>query len=430
MSVSDHRRDNMPRRPGRRENVLRLLAHFLRNDSGAYAIFVGLALPVLVGAAAFGTEEGLLLYKHRQMQHAADSGAVSAAAAYVMGNSSVVTQADSVAASYGFVTGSNATVTVNQPPTSGPNLNNAQAIEVLISQNQPRLFSGIWGAGPIAVSARAVALPEHQACVLVLDRNASGAFSAQGSVNINLVNCAINDDSGDAQAMAIGGASTVSAEFVGVVGGISGRQSVTTVDGTVTGYHVVLDPYANVTPPPFSGCDYTNYSAKSAATISPGVYCGGMNLRAGAAVIMNPGIYYLDGGALSMAGSASLTGSGVTLVFTSSTGKNYATASLSGGATIDIAPPGSGQMSGIAIYGDHNMPLGTQFDFRGGSNQSIGGAVDLPRAAVNWAGNPTTQQPCTQLIADTIQFVGDSGLSINCSGYGTSPISTVATLLE
>jgi hypothetical protein len=147
--------------------------------------------------------------------------------------------------------------------------------------------------------------------------------------------------------------------------------------------------------PSFSGCDHNNYSTHGVAVLSPGVYCGGMSLGAGAIVTLMPGTYYLDRGSLSMNGSALLTGVSVTLVFTSSTGSNYATANLTGGATINLVAPNSGTMAGIAIYGDHDMPLGTQFDFRGGNNQAIGGAIELPRASVNWVGNASTQQLCS-----------------------------------
>ena len=413
-----------------RKHFAQLLKAFGRNDSGAYALVMALALPVVVGAAAFGTEEGLLFYKHREMQHAADSSAATAAAAYTAGSTNVATHADAVAASYGFKSSTNATVTVNQPPTSGAYKNDAQAIEVIITQTQPRLFSSLWGAASVPVTARAVSVPQIEGCVLALDGTATGALSAQGSVNISLVKCAVYDDSSNAQALAMGGSATLSAQFAGVVGGISGSQNVTTVNGTITGYHVISDPYASVTPPAFSGCDHNNYSTHSVVVLSPGVYCSGMSLGAGAVVTLLPGTYYLDRGSLTMNGSASLSGTAATLVFTSSTGSNYAVANLSGGATINLVAPTSGTLSGIAIYGDHNMPLGTQFDFRGGNNQAIGGAIELPRASVNWTGNASTQQPCTQLIADTIQFVGNSGLSVNCFGYGTKPIALSATILE
>src|SRR5690348_14001206 len=165
---------------GAHETILRqgrsrwfaLIKRFGRDEAGVYAVITALSLPVLVGAAAFGTEEGLLLYKHRQMQHAADSSAVSAAVSYAAGTSSISNYANAVAAEYGFVNGANANITISQPPQSGPNKNNARAIEVIISQNQPRLFSSIWDATPVTVTARAVAVTREDVCVLALDRTA------------------------------------------------------------------------------------------------------------------------------------------------------------------------------------------------------------------------------------------------------------------
>jgi Flp pilus assembly protein TadG len=412
----------------------RLVSRFLKDRSGSYVTIFAISLPALVGVTAFGTEEGLLLYDRQTMQHAADSSAASAAVAYSSGvtsGSGVKSQASSVAASYGFVDrANNISVTVNQPPSAGKFKNTSQAIEVIISQPQPRLFSALWSSSPIPVTARAVALPKDQACILALNPTANSSFSQQGSVNTQLVHCAVMDNSTSATALSIGGSAKLSTNFVGVVGGISGKSSITATDGMISGYHVVNDPYANVSFPSYSGCTYNNYSTHGTVTLSPGVYCGGMNLGAGAAVTLNPGIYYLDRGSLSMTGSASLSGTGVTIVFTSSTGSNYATANISGGATLNLTAPTSGPTAGIALFGDRSMPRGTSFGFTGGNLQTIGGAVYLSKGAISWAGNASVTQRCTQIIGDTIQMVGDSGLSIDCSGYGTKAIASAAALLE
>ena len=45
-------------------------------------------------------------------------------------------------------------------------------------------------------------------------------------------------------------------------------------------------------------------------TINPGVYCNGISVHAGATLTLNPGIYYLDQGSLSVNGGATLTGVG------------------------------------------------------------------------------------------------------------------------
>jgi Flp pilus assembly protein TadG len=94
----------------------RLLQNFLSDQSGSYVLVVAMMMPVLVGTAGLGTEVVWWLYKHKDMQSAADSGAVSAATA----GSNLAVQANSVTASYGYANGvSNVTVTVNQPPSTG-----------------------------------------------------------------------------------------------------------------------------------------------------------------------------------------------------------------------------------------------------------------------------------------------------------------------
>ena len=48
------------------------LKRFQRDESGTYVIIMALAMPVLVGTAGLGTEVGWWLYKHKNMQSAAD----------------------------------------------------------------------------------------------------------------------------------------------------------------------------------------------------------------------------------------------------------------------------------------------------------------------------------------------------------------------
>jgi len=417
-----------------------LLSRFRRDQAGNYAIVTAVAMPVLVGIAAYGTEIGVLLHKQKVMQHAADSAAVTAAVAVVTGASDHgAVQAKAVAASYGFNSSSGpaggnsgpvSAITVNSPPTTGQNVSNQAAIEVIITQPQARLFTSIWGTGKYTLGARAVAVPQGKPCILALDRTASGAYSEQGTPNVNLINCSVIDDSSDSSALNVGGSARLSTTFVGVVGGVSGGSGITATYGTTTGYHYTADPYASSSYPSYSGCDRHNYSTHNTVTLSPGVYCGGIDLQSSASVTLNPGIYYLDGGSLSMSGQSTLKGTGVTLVFTSSSGNNYASASITGGATISLTAPTSGPTSGIAIFGDRSMPVGTTFKFAGGDAQTVSGAVYLAKGAVQWAGNSSSQDKCTQIVADTIQMVGTSALQVDCKGYDVKMIGNPALLIE
>src|SRR5246127_4973438 len=210
-----------------------LLKRFVRDESGAYAIVVALMMPVLIGTAGLGTEVAWWLYKHKNMQSAADSGAVSAAT----DGSNLTVQANSVTASYGYANGiNNATVTVNQPPSSGNYSSTPQAVEVIVSQSLPRLLSALFGSGPVVITARAVAVPNAgTGCVLALDPTASSAVAVNGSNNLNLINCNLYSDSNASPSLNVNGSATVSANQVGVVGTVSGASNITATNGTRTG---------------------------------------------------------------------------------------------------------------------------------------------------------------------------------------------------
>jgi Flp pilus assembly protein TadG len=405
-----------------------------RDERAAYTIFFALMSPVMIGGVGLASEGGLWLYEHEQVQGAADSAAISAANAYSSNLTvNITSQADAVAASYGYVAGGTTAVTVNRPPLTGTHTNNPNAIQVSITIRQQRLLSSIYSNTPVSITGTAVALAGSggNGCVMALDQTASAAISAQGSNSVTLSNCSIYDNSSSSTGLSAGGSAAVSSLAAYVVGNVSGSSHFTTTQGLHTGSQAAADPYANVPLPTYSGCDSNNLTIKNTQTISPGVYCGGLQLNAGANVTMQPGVYIMDGGSLQIAGGATLTGTGVTIVFTSHTGSNYANATINGGATVNLTAPTSGTYAGIVFYGDRNMPVGTTFKFNGGSGQVVGGAVYVPKAALQYAGGAVASANCTQVIGDTVTFVGNSVLANNCSSFGTTSIGNAnSTLVE
>lgn len=415
--------------------IAALVARFRHDRSGSYVTIVGLLSPVLIGCCGLATEGGLWLYEHQTLQGAADSAALSAATLYRLNTSKDLNvQADGIVASYGYSAGTNGTtVMVNRPPSSGTYAFNDKAVEVIVSILQPRLLTSIYSSAPVTITGRAVAVAgdNGDGCVLSLNALVSGSTTSQGSSSIDLNGCSVYDNSANGTALINGGSATIAAASVNVVGGLSGGGGITTTSGVNQGVSPATDPYADVTPPAFSGCNSNNLSIKTTQTINPGVYCNGLQLNAGADVTMNPGIYYMDRGSLQINGSASLSGTGVTIVFTSSTGSNYASATINGGATVNLTAPTTGTMAGIVLYGDRNMPTSTTFKLNGGSNQIFGGAVYLPDGAITYAGGASGGTNCTQLIGDTIGFTGNANLAVNCSSYGTRHIGiTKASLVE
>jgi Flp pilus assembly protein TadG len=415
---------------------LELLRHFGRDKSGAYIVVAALAMPILVGAAGLGTEVGSWMHQKQRMQDAADSAAFAAATYYGPNPaSSLSNQATSVTAAYGFTPAMNGTgsvINVSQPPTDGPSKGVTGAVEVTINRSYPRMLSALFAQTPVTIRARAVAKTKGgYGCVLALDPGASASVSAQGTVNIAANNCSIYDDSSSLTAVSGGGGAAVSALSVGIVGSIANTSNYTTVEGIWTKQPSTPDPYNNVNVPSFSGCYQNNFNSnKKNQKIIAGVYCNGMTFNAGNAVTLDDGTYIIDRGTLKVNGGAEVDCAHCTFVLTSSTGKNYATVDVDGGAIMNVGPPNSGTMSGVIIYADRNTPVGTAYTFNGGSSQGIGGAVYIPTGAITWSGGNTAGAVCTQLIGDTVSFDGNAGLGVNCAGMGVKMWGTGAVLAE
>lgn len=233
-------------------------AKLLHDEHGSILIYLTLAVPVLLGVAALGTEGGSWLYQRRVLQSAADNAAYSAAAAYAADKTAnYTTQARAVTANdYGLVDGqNNVTVAVNMPPsgscvTGTSNYTGASAIEVVVTQSRAPLLAGMWLSNNVSICGRGVALvPSVGDCILALGSNsANPGIASIGKVNnlsITLQNCGIFSDSKASNSISLtGNNNTINAYSVGAAGGISVTGNAKSlVTNAITGAPPVADPY-------------------------------------------------------------------------------------------------------------------------------------------------------------------------------------------
>lgn len=400
------------------------------------SLLVALMATAIIGFVALGSEIVLVLAEARQMQSAADAAALAAVTARITGYPSDYTQeALAVTAATGFTNGQAGTVvTVNSPPASGNYTNANDAVEVLIAQPQTLGLATAAYAGPVTVRVRAVArVSGGGTCLLALDGNAGGSLSMNGSTVSNLVNCSAWANSASPQAVSLVGGSVLNANQVTIVGGYStgGGSQINATGGINTNAIATADPYANYAVPAFGSCNQTNFSPSSnPPPASPGVYCNGITLRSGVALALNPGVYIIDRGSLNLAGGASLSGTGITIVLTSSTGANYATVSVSGGATLNLSAPTVGATAGLVLFQDRRASTSGTDDLSGGTGQNITGGIYFPQQTVQFAGGNSTITQCTQIVARIIRFVGNATLRLNCNGTGVLPIGGMPVLVE
>lgn len=398
-----------------------LLPRFLKDSSAGVAPLFALGLIPLMGAAGAAVDYSRANSARAAMQGALDSAALAMARQNLSGDA--VTQQAKVFFNANFARPevTEIQVSASVSPVAGGTMLTANA-----SGSVATYIMGVMGFSnvPIVTKSAVVAISDGLGCVLSLDKGAAAALAAKGSSSVDLKGCSMYDNSANAAAMSVTGSAKISALSIGVVGGLSENGGITTTDGVRTGIGAVTDPYAGATFPVPGSCDHNNFKANKPETLSPGVFCGGISINAGVEVTLNPGIYYIDGGDLSVNGGATLKGDGVTIVFTAKNKTDWPTATINGGATVNLTPPTSGPTAGIVMFGDPNMPAGTDFKLNGGASQYIGGVIYLPKGEVDFAGGGVaTSTACTKIIGNTVAFVGNSSLAINCSGYNTKNFS-------
>ena len=92
-----------------------------------------------------------------------------------------------------------------------------------------------------------------------------------------------------------------------------------------------------------------------------------------------PGIYVISGGNLTINGTATVTGTGVTFYFT-----NGATISVSGNASLQLTAPTTGPYAGILFFQD---PNDTNPPLLGGVGNVLSGVLYFPKAPLTLSGS-------------------------------------------
>jgi Flp pilus assembly protein TadG len=453
-------------------HMILLMRRLAADRRGVTAIVTGIALTVLMGFAGLAVDVAAWLNATRGMQAAADQAAYSAALA--AGTSScnsttATTQARAVAAARGYTDGLNDTTVAIACDSS------ASTFTVTVSQVQPLWFTRLFLANPPTATAQATAKLAGKAsdlCILALDgtnvaQGITGADANATWLNGNtgvILRCGLAVDSSNAAALSVGGSSVLVATSIYLVGdhqgspsGSSSMSTSPTANNILKNQLPVADPYLNRTfALPKSSCDFTAREVTSSGntTLNPGIYCNGLQLGSTGQgrnihITLNPGVYYIVGGMLDIRANADVTGTGVTFVLTGNAlgQTGYATVTVNGGADFSLTAPTSGPFGGMAFFADRNAPFsgssssnsscGTggsmQIHINGGSNQVITGALYFPNHSVCYNGNSATTGAgqCTQLIARTISFTGNSDVRLSCTGTGVSPIAvTVPQLVK
>ena len=135
------------------------------------------------------------------------------------------------------------------------------------------------------------------------------------------------------------------------------------------------------------------------------VLCGKIDVTGGT-LDFTPGEYILDGASVSFSGGE-VNGTDVSFYITEDSGQGD-NISISAGSIVDLSAPWDGQNPGVLFYQDRNGPENIQHSFTGSADMNLEGILYFPNADLKFAGGTTIDPVTTLIIADTIEFTGNT----------------------
>jgi hypothetical protein len=405
-----------------------LQRHLRTAGRGQVLPLTAISLTVLLGMAALAVDVGYWRYQQRIEQTAADSAAIAAANEinYHLSANDVSSAGTADAASNGFTDGvANATVLVNWPPQSGPNQNNKNAAEVIVSQLQPKFFSTIF-PGTQAVSARAVALlsPVNAPCITVLKGSITGDLTLNGGGRGGITTsplCGIAVNGG----LAVTGQANVTASYITYTG--NGPSGGSYPDGVPAQSVAPIDPCQKIAgcaylaalptthPELFTSSSCLDEPSLPASPLPPGHYCTAISTN----VTLQPGLFVFDQGPP----TGTLAGTGVT-IYNNCTSGNCNTTLSGGNVNNSIVAPTTGPTAGMVYYQPPSLQNAITVNGAPGAVQQMGG-IYAPGANFTFNGQLPT---LSFLVAGTIRMNG-GGISAGSTLLG-QPRPTDAVLVE
>lgn len=393
--------------------------------SGNATVLIAMSAPVLVSAAGYAIDTAQWFLWRRELQYAADQAAIGGAWSLAKGISKTAytTHAQQeFAANLAVTTDFAATPTV-----SLVNYNNgtSNAIQVSASATRQLPFFGFVTGQTTTVSVSAQASfakgATYTSCMIATNQSADGAITIGGSAILKS-GCGLAALSNSTNSIRVSGNPEIDVNYLMSAGGIDDWFD-THTDDVVKEYMTTLsDPFVNVTPPNNTATATPYACVKSGnttvATLNPGTYS---NIITACNTVLNPGIYVINGGGVTIRAQDAVTANGVMFVL-----KNGAYFKLNGGSSINLTAMTQAQLvsagvssteaaklEGMLIFEDRNS-TGNISTLNGNSDSIINGTVYFPRSTLAFGGTARVTSRCLQITANMISIQGNVNMTNFC----------------
>lgn len=387
-------------------------------ERGQAMIIIVFSLIGLLGMSALAIDGGNAFVDRRRAESAASATALTAAITRIEGGN-WRSAALATAMTNGYDNnGITNTVELNTPPTSGPYIENAEYIEVIITSYVDAYFGPVIGVpqivnrvtsisqskpavlGPMFDGYALVSLAPHSKC----DRSKSFWIHEEATISLEGGGVFVNSDNPDCAFIQMGNGSVR----------INDESPFTVVGGAQVQKPKLITPYPMQTgavpmayPPAFQmpkvGCGAKKATVDLySGTMTPGNW-GGEDFPPEGVHNLESGIYCI-GSDFVLEGGERLNGNGVVLLI------EHGAVKIRGGAEIQLSAPKGGTLDGLLIY----MPIENKniMALNGNANSNFTGTILAPGADVRINGLDSETGFHSQIIGYTIEVDGQNNVII------------------
>ena len=339
-------------------SILQSFSKFTNETRGSVAVIVAVLFPAIVGGTLFSIDHMRAAAQISAIQNAADTAALASARqmSFVLVDNPEGPDSESevlTAIASGMV---NAQLQDKYPDvTTSALVVSDTRVKVVLTARYESLFGemGAFGENPFTVEATAETFGSENICLIAVGPAPDiPALDMQDGATLNGENCGIYSGSTATDSVLLQQSARITSTMVCSAGGFDGNENNVSVNVT-TDCPQLKDPLKDRPQPGGGGgCDHTDLTLDGGThTIEPGTYCGKTDLKGGADVWMNPGIYvFRDGGdggkgELHTHDTSRLSGTGVGLHFKDLRSQFK----FLDESEINLSAPTTGTMAGILI---------------------------------------------------------------------------------
>ncbi|MFY0613010.1 MAG: hypothetical protein JXQ99_15885 [Hyphomicrobiaceae bacterium] len=393
-----------------------MIERFVRpqTNSGSIAGTFALALPVITIVTCATLDYAALVRQKSIQQTATDTAVFVAAKELSLSNSDKENQASTIQAIVDTYLRNNISAKIKQDDLRFKTEMSADPLEVKVTvvQASQTFFGNGFGllSQEIETKATARIVGQPNICILALSRHEGGAITLEEDAIIDGKECAVFSNSTHTDSVKSKKSSLLRAATICSSGGTEGGSN-NFDPPPYTDCPTFNDPLASRSEPSHGSCTFKDKLViESNRKLTPGTYCGGIEIKGSAKVDLDPGIFVIKNGEFAVNDTAYVAGENVGLFFTGAGAKMI----FDRETTISLSAPENGAMAGLLIFASRTVGDET-FKILSNNARTLLGTVYLPTAKLY----VETEQPVadksayTAIVAKTIHLIKKPTLVLN-----------------